>query len=204
MRKVLIHVVAAIGLSVLLVLTSCITLGTPSLPRPHGSNDSLLIVPIGKSDTSVTGSYGNLRLSYEAIPIPDASFEEEEFFVTGSSKRSTKLYAQYPNFGVIRYLKPGHYKIEAVRFVSKEHEYFGKRHDLQNMEFTIESKGINILPYRFIVDYTKPIKVFKSPEYYIFDIDTDVVDIQKLNKEEVNLLREEVSSYNNFELWESR
>jgi hypothetical protein len=185
-------------------LTSCVTTGTPSLPKPHSGNDTLLVVPIGRAEGSVTALYGNLRFTYEALASTDSEPEEQGFFAASPAARSTKLYAQYPRFGIVRYLRPGRYTIEAVRFVSEEHGHFGKRHNLQNIEFTVESGAITVLPFRFIVDYTKPIKVFKSADYYVFDIDTDVVAIQKLDEEEIALLWKEVGSYNNVDLWKGR
>jgi hypothetical protein len=204
MKKVHRYVLAGIVFIAALPLLSCTTLGNPSLPKPHSSNDTLLIVPIGRAEGSVTGSYGNLRLSYAPLPAADSESGTEEFFVASPVSESKRLDATYPNFGTVRYLRPGAYRIEAVRFISKKHPHFGKRHDIQNIEFVVKPNTITVLPYRFFIRYTKPIAVYESGELIKFIIDTDVVDIQKLNEEEIAHLWEEVDSYNNIELWQGR
>jgi hypothetical protein len=88
--------------------------------------------------------------------------------------------------------------------VSEKHGHRGKRHNLQNIEFIVEPRAITILPYKFIIRYTKPIREYISDGTVIFTVEADVVDIQRMTAEELGRLGQELGSYNNVELWERR
>jgi len=200
--KTIVRMLVGAGVLFALPLLSCITLGSPSLPKPHGERDTLLIVPLERAADSQTGPYGNLRLSYRMQVSGASQSSEHDYFVTDSIARSTKLDARYPSFGIVRYLKPGRYTVEALRFISEKHGHRGKRRSLRNIEFTVQPNSISVLPYRFVVRYTRPKKEYIAEDSYIYIVDTDVTDIYKLNRSEIELLWQEIESYHNAEAWE--
>ena len=160
-----------IVLACVATLVSCLTTGTPKLPKPRGDTDTLLLIPIATDKTAGGSPFGHYELCFK------------------ETAQRVDLLVKYHTFSTVRYLKSGTYTIETCQFIYEEWGHRGDKVPL-NIPFTVEPNSITILPYQFMFKYYREGKTLWQ-----------TWDIRELNRQEINNLWQELNTYGNIELW---